>query len=224
MKFAISDIHGCHQTFLSLLEEISFSKEDQLFLLGDFIDRGPSSKQVINHIWQLQKEGYSIQCLRGNHEQMLLDGVNDPVNEVFWLKNGGAETINSFNVQNIQKIPTKYIQWMKDLPCYLETEGYLMVHAGLNFNKAEPLLDEEGLMWSRRWYSNLNREWLGNRIIIHGHTPTERETLRGQLKNLSELPVINIDNGCYMPSETKGNLMAFNLDKKEMTFLKNQDR
>ncbi|MFT5168289.1 MAG: serine/threonine protein phosphatase 1, partial [Saprospiraceae bacterium] len=62
-QYAISDIHGCAKTFKALLEQISFSKEDVLYLLGDYVDRGPDSKGVIDHIWQLQSEGYTVFCL-----------------------------------------------------------------------------------------------------------------------------------------------------------------
>ena len=78
-KYAISDIHGCIATFKTLLDKIKFSKEDELYLLGDYIDRGPDSKGVIDHIWYLQKSGYQVHCLRGNHENMLLQEVINPI-------------------------------------------------------------------------------------------------------------------------------------------------
>jgi len=72
---AISDIHGCLNTFKAILQQINYTKADQLFLIGDFIDRGPDSKGVIDHIWDLQAQGFSITCIKGNHEQMLLNGL-----------------------------------------------------------------------------------------------------------------------------------------------------
>ena len=70
-KFAISDIHGCAKNFKALLDRISLSLGDELYLLGDYIDRGPDSKGVIDHVWQLQKTGHTVHCLCGNHEQRL---------------------------------------------------------------------------------------------------------------------------------------------------------
>lgn len=59
----------CLKTFKSLLKKISVSKSDELYILGDFIDRGPQSKGVIDYIWELQKLGYIVHCLKGNHDQ-----------------------------------------------------------------------------------------------------------------------------------------------------------
>lgn len=104
-RFAISDIHGCLRSFRALLEEINFSKEDTLYLLGDYIDRGPDSKGVIDHIWKLQKEGYTVHCLRGNHEQMLLNEISSP-NNYF---DGESETLRSFGVKQNLNIPRQYL-------------------------------------------------------------------------------------------------------------------
>ncbi|MEM9260991.1 MAG: metallophosphoesterase, partial [Bacteroidota bacterium] len=71
-RYAISDIHGCAATFRTALKTIAFSQKDELFLLGDYIDRGPDSMGVLEHIWTLQATGYEVTCLRGNHEQMLI--------------------------------------------------------------------------------------------------------------------------------------------------------
>ena len=68
-RFAISDIHGCARTFEALLDRIAFTSQDELYLLGDYIDRGGDSKGVLDLIFRFQKEGYAVQCLLGNHEQ-----------------------------------------------------------------------------------------------------------------------------------------------------------
>ena len=64
-KFAISDIHGCLKSFEALLDKIQLSTSDELYILGDYIDRGPDSKGVIDYIWKLEQEGYAVKCLRG---------------------------------------------------------------------------------------------------------------------------------------------------------------
>jgi serine/threonine protein phosphatase 1 len=69
--WAISNIHGCYHTFKALLEKIGLCKEDELYLLGDYIDRGPGSKEVLDLILKLKSENFNIQCLLGNHEIML---------------------------------------------------------------------------------------------------------------------------------------------------------
>ena len=95
-RFAISDIHGCIKTFKTLVDRIEFSKEDTLYLLGDYIDRGPDSKGVIDHIWKIQEEGYRVHCLRGNHEQMLLEELK---NIKFWYQ-GEPAMLKSFNAKS----------------------------------------------------------------------------------------------------------------------------
>lgn len=74
-KYAITDIHGCNKTFQALLDKIAFTTADALYLLGDYIDRGPDSKGVFDTIFNLQETGHSVHCLRGNHEAMFLDSL-----------------------------------------------------------------------------------------------------------------------------------------------------
>ena len=192
-RYAISDIHGCAKTFKALLEKINFTKQDELFLLGDYIDRGPDSRGVIDHIWELQDKGFKVNCLRGNHEQMLLDEI-DKVEE--WY-NGEQATLASFEVTQNIDIPKKYIEWMNRLEYYFELDDYILVHAGLNFLRKDPLADLREMMWVRRWYDQIDYDWLGKRIIVHGHTPTKKSEIEDSLKILDHLPVIDIDSGCY---------------------------
>ena len=101
------------KTLQALLHQISFSKKDELYLLGDYIDRGPDSKGVIDYIWELQDLGYKIHCLRGNHEQMMLEALYDEENLRFWKHHGGKATLKSFNTKDIFNIPKAYFQWME---------------------------------------------------------------------------------------------------------------
>ena len=134
-KFAISDIHGCLQTFEALLQQIQFSTKDELYLLGDYIDRGPDSKGVIDLIWKMQEDGYQIQCLRGNHEQMLLNIINTPYHP---LDRGDEQLLASFGVHHAQNIPKPYLDWCAQLPYHFEVDNYILVHAGLNFGSTDP--------------------------------------------------------------------------------------
>ena len=219
-RFAISDIHGCAATFKALLEKLKFSKEDELYLLGDYIDRGPDSKGVIDHIWHLQKEGYTVNCLRGNHEQMLIDEIEKPHS----YSSGDVTTLQSFGVSNSQEIPKGYIEWMKDLDYYFEVDQYILVHAGLNFDAENPLEDFYEMIWIRHWTEDIDKEWLGDRIIIHGHTPTKELEIKQYVKTLKEVPALVIDNGCVFESFGLGNLIAFDLDTQELHFMPRVDK
>ncbi len=220
-RFAISDIHGCLRTFKKLLKKIDLKKEDDLFLLGDFIDRGKDSKGVIDHVWDLKEEGYRVHCLRGNHEQMMLNSKIYKAEEPFWLRHGGTDTVKSFPNHSVSR---DYFDWITTLPYYFETEGYLLVHAGFNFKYNKPLDDRDAMIWIRGWYDDLDREWLNNRVIIHGHTPTKRPVLEERLDNIEEVPIVNVDCGCYYNREGLGFLAAFDLDNQTYIFQKNVEK
>lgn len=222
-RFAISDIHGCLHTFKLLLEKIHFSKADELYLLGDYIDRGPDSKGVIDHIWKLQTTGYTIYCLKGNHEQMMLDALTSLPHRRQWMVHGGRTTMSSFGVQHLSEIPNKYTDWLRALPHYKEIKGYILVHAGLNFSKSNPLDDQTSMLWVRRWYDLVDREWLNGRIIVHGHTPIKRAMIESMLDNLEHLPVIDIDGGCVFVEPVYQELCAFDLNDRVLHFQRREE-
>ncbi|MDX1667739.1 MAG: metallophosphoesterase family protein, partial [Saprospiraceae bacterium] len=168
-RFAISDIHGCLRSFEALLDKIGLKKEDELYLLGDYIDRGPDSKGVIDRILSLQEEGYTVHCLIGNHEAMMLASTQDSMWKETWLFNGGWAALESFGVRDANDVPDKYFDFLIRLDYYVEVEGYLLVHAGLNFQEPDPLKDEDSMLWIRDWYGQIDREWLDGRVIVHGH-------------------------------------------------------
>ncbi|MEM1318906.1 MAG: metallophosphoesterase family protein [Bacteroidota bacterium] len=223
-KFAISDIHGCFDTFQALLQQIELSKEDELYLLGDYIDRGPLSKQVFDHIQDLQTQGYTVKCLRGNHEQLMLDSTLGGQHARVWMVNGGVQTLDSFGVNHINDVPSPYMERMKQLPYFLEVDQYILVHAGLDF-KDQPLENFRAMLWIRNWYHQVDRAWLGDRIVVHGHTPIPRAAIKLQLAMLGRLPVLNIDNGCYRYQDMqRGQLCAFEMTEQKLYFQPNIDR
>lgn len=213
-RYAISDIHGCAVTFKALLEHLKFSKRDELYLLGDYIDRGPDSKGVIDHIWYLQNNGYTVHCLRGNHEDMLLHEVQQE--SVF--HKGNQDTLLSFGVEHNRDIPKKYIEWMENLHYYFEVDQHIMVHAGLNFRASNPLEDFTEMVWIRHWTDDIDYDWLNGRIIVHGHTPTKQLEMKKYNKMLDEIPAMVIDNGCVFEGFGLGNLVAFDLDTHKLHF------
>lgn len=221
-QFAISDIHGHLKTFQAILRRIDFTANDELYLLGDFIDRGPDSKGVIDHIEELRGSGHQVHCLRGNHEQMALGAVWGNDSWRMWLRHGGREACASFGTYNEWYVPEPYKQWMEELPLHLSTDGYLFVHAGIDTRKADPLNDFQSLLWSRNWYNTLDYRWLDGRIVVHGHTPIGRKLIEKSLISLDYLPAINIDNGCFARADQgMNNLCALELGTHLLTFQEN---
>lgn len=222
-KYVISDIHGCCDTFKQLLTKIDIKKEDELYLLGDYIDRGPDSKGVIDHILHLQENDYKVHCLIGNHEMMLLDAYNQRTDEFNWLFNGGHQALESWGVSTIDQIPEKYIDFMNNLAFYLTVDDYLLVHAGFNFRfakKYEDIFnDKDAMVWIRYWYDDIKYDLLGKYQIIHGHTPIEKDYIESQ--KAPQYP-INIDAGCvYYPRAGLGHLCAFDVTEKKIIFQEN---
>lgn len=226
-KYVITDIHGCLLTFKALLDTINFSTQDKLFLLGDFIDRGPDSKGVIDTIIELKKNGYNVECIRGNHEEAMLKSRYDQSHGTSWWTWGGKEALASFghsNLLELNKVENDYWNWLNELPHFIEEEEYIMVHAGLNFAAPDPMNDYENMLWIRHWYNHINYRWLANRKIIHGHTPTSEAQIKLMLKNLDQDRYIGIDNGCFKNVDGQGQLCAFELTNQKLFFQKRMDK
>lgn len=223
-KYAISDIHGHLKTFESLLKTIGYdAQNDELYILGDMVDRGLESRGVLDRLMEMQASGQKVFCLRGNHEQMMLDAIDDPSLQVFWLKHGGAATRRNFIKEEGGEldVPEKYVSFLRDLPYFFDVDDYLLVHAGFNFYKKEPFCDIDAMIWIRNWYREINYKFLEDRIIIHGHTPQGQEAITAQLNNLKKGQVLDIDNGCCFPDEGMNQLCAFNMTDQELVFVPN---
>lgn len=220
-RFAISDIHGCLKTFKQLLEKIGLQKTDTLFLLGDYVDRGPDSVGLVQHIRALMQEGFDIICLMGNHDQNLIEKY--ATNTMIWERLGGR----GFR-KKVVDIEGTWQGWqMADLvflarlKYFHETEEFILVHAGLNFAWKDPLKDTDAMLRIRRWYDSINYDWLGKKIIIHGHTALKKPDIEHLLKNINELQVINIDCSCAYNIPNESFLCALNLDDLSLTFQAN---
>lgn len=222
-RFAITDIHGCNATFNALLDQIDFGREDELYLLGDYIDRGPDSKGVIDSIWRLQDSGHTVHCLMGNHELMMINAFEEQQWKDTWYSNGGRATMRSFECNSLLEIPEAYLRFMLQLPFHLEVSGYLLVHAGINFREEKPLEDLFSLLWIRDWYEDINFDWLGDRTIVHGHTPVPRAVTEQQHDDLVNDRVIDLDCGCVFnrPLVGLGYLCALDMTNRELYFQRN---
>jgi serine/threonine protein phosphatase 1 len=217
--FIIADIHGCCKTFKKLiLEKISIKKSDKIYCLGDYVDRGPDSKGVIDFILKMRKKGYKIHTLRGNHEEIMLNSINDEKSFLHWTKNGGDKALASFKIDSIKKLKPVYLNFIKRTKFYIETKDFILVHAGLNFSIENPLSDKEAMLWIRNF--TVNKDYLKGKILIHGHTPKTR----GEIISQKFESTINLDGGCvYMQGEGFGSLFALNFYERELIEVRNID-
>ena len=223
----IPDIHGCANTLQTLVEQqIRPGKKDRLIFLGDYIDRGPDSKGVIDFIMRLQETGYSITALKGNHEESCInawkadrekksfpDGMRSKTFlQKQWERFGGGKTLESFGTNRAGEIPEKYIRWMEQRELFVETDQFIAVHAGLNFDVENPFDDTRSMLWIREF--RMVPEKIGGRTLIHGHVPVNLELIDRFIRNKST--VIDLDNGIYMTRKAGyGNLVTLETESME---------
>ncbi len=208
--FAIGDIHGCFDKLRILIEDIiDVRGNDYIVLLGDYIDRGNQSKEVIDYILQLKAKGYRVIPLMGNHEKMLLDSLSDNQKIHKWIANGGSATLNSFGIKEISKLNSTYQIFFNSLLYYHLYKEFLFVHAGFNDGIPDPFTDEYHMLWQCR--SAYNSSALANKIIVHGHRPISVSRCQEQIFEAST--IINIDTGCvYSDSIGYGKLSAIEVN------------
>jgi len=217
--FAISDIHGCFRPFYKLVTSvIRLTKSDELILLGDYIDRGSQSREVIDFIIDLQKSGFNVTALTGNHEQMLLDSWQDPSALYQWYMNSGATTLQSFGIGDITEMERNYIDFFSGLMFYREAGDYIFVHAGFNDHIEDPFSDRFTMVWEcTPSYSN---PLLAGKKIIHGHRPKTIDHVKNLISSNS--PVIPVDTGCIYEKELGyGNLSALEVNSMTLVSVEN---
>lgn len=190
----IGDIHGMHHQLTELIEKVRMQRYRNmercvLVFLGDYVDRGPQSAQVVDTIMELQRNPVEnswadVIALKGNHEQMMVDAVKtgDPQDHFFWTRNGGRETLDSYGIQNTWEVPKKVIEWMESLPTrYIDKENrVIFVHGGF-YPDQYPNFSDEVAMWTRSsefmnsQYPPEQTGWdnplLEGYMVFHGHTP-----------------------------------------------------
>lgn len=232
-SWIIPDIHGCAKTLKVLLENmLMVTKHDQLYFLGDYIDRGPDSKGVIDYLMRLQKEEYEVHFIKGNHEDMCVKAYEADQKRLFfggkhqeqkdWEAVGAKETLKSFGVKHPREIPKEYIDWMNACVPYIELEDYILVHAGMNFDIKDPFEDTKSMMWTRHFKVDYRRTH--GKKIIHGHIPIDYTFMSTVIEENENYDFIALDNGVYETNQPgMGNLMAFNPDTMEIIAQSNMD-
>jgi serine/threonine protein phosphatase 1 len=194
--FVVGDIHGRCAQLLNLLDMLPRDpKTDTLVFLGDLIDRGADAPGCVDHILRLSRENPErVICLRGNHEQMLMDFLDG--RGAIWLTpvTGGERTFEQYtglpvrvrseaDLEEMRKVfarsfPAEHLEFMRGLRFYYEDEHAIYVHAGLDEGKHPRESSPLSLLWMRDmdFYKNYR-----GKPCVFGHTPTPLLPLRGRL-------------------------------------------
>lgn len=203
--YAIGDVHGCHRLLKDLESRIvedaaGIEGEKWIVGLGDYIDRGPASAMVIDHLLAPPPHGFRRICLAGNHEQIAHEFLRMGNHNNGWLDFGGREALASYGLydpsrqaarlgrQIASHIPEEHIAFLSALPVMLSIPGFTFVHAGIDPATTLAEQPEQVLLWSRPREFTWPDAGTGYRVV-HGHTPVTAVDLEG--------PRINIDLGAY---------------------------
>jgi serine/threonine protein phosphatase 1 len=194
--YAIGDIHGRADLLGQLLQSIERDNNERpaasvrLICLGDYVDRGPASKEVIERLLRPMPLNCSVTFLKGNHEDLLLTFLDDPLWGFSWLENGGDATLVSYGVPAemaqaalwrgekalreaatlfASLVPDSHQRFYLDLELTFRAGGYFFVHAGVQPGIELDRQSERTLLWIRDEFLN----WPGDfgAVVVHGHTP-----------------------------------------------------
>jgi diadenosine tetraphosphatase ApaH/serine/threonine PP2A family protein phosphatase len=174
--FAIGDIHGCPDELAVMLKTIAPRAGDTVVFIGDYIDRGPSARDVIDQVLDLERGDSELVLLKGNHEDMMLSFLGLPGNygESF-LFNGGVATLESYGVgeanlsRAIEHVPDAHLEFMSRLAVSYLRPPYLFVHAGIMPTRQLEEQQTEDLLWIRQEFIfNPHRI---DATVVFGHTP-----------------------------------------------------
>ena len=205
--YAIGDVHGCLEELEALLEKARddncatdlsgsvFGNEEScdtppkpaLVFLGDYVDRGPESRGVLDRLIVLQQAEPGTIFLKGNHEALMLDFLANPEDIEHWLEWGGEETLQSYGVSPVlgrsskelaealrENLPETHLSFLQSLALTHIEGDYCFVHAGLRPGVAIGDQQEEDLLWIRKKFHKTSPGDRPDKIVVHGHQPVEK--------------------------------------------------
>ena len=176
LTFAIGDIHGCFDELRSLLELCTNAGgvEHDFVFLGDYVDRGPASNEVVAYLMQAQAASLTrFRCMLGNHDDMLCiaaDRARDEADLIRWWANGGEATLDSYGIGDPADLPAEHLAWLQALPVCLHERDRFFVHAGIRPGVPLDAQWRHDLLWIREPFLS-SEAWHGA-FVVHGHTPT----------------------------------------------------
>jgi serine/threonine protein phosphatase 1 len=227
--YAIGDIHGRADLLMRLLHDLhediasgGFEGRPILIFLGDYVDRGFQSKDVINVLLSEMVSPFETYFLKGNHEAAMLQFLGDPSIGPRWAEFGGAETLVSYGVQPPRTrtspdewmtaakalslaLPPEHLRFLNNLDLCVQVGDYVFVHAGVRPGVPLDQQVEQDLLWIREDFLGDRRE-LGA-VIVHGHTPASRP--------YKDSRRVGLDTGAYL----SGRLTAARFEHDKVDFI-----
>jgi len=220
--YAIGDVHGCLDLLKGLerllLEDAATRPGSKWFvMLGDYVDRGPQSAAVLDHLMTPLPDGIQRICIAGNHEVAMLRYLQQPSRNSSWLGFGGVETLQSYGISEAaleaagrsrsalrdlihSHVPVEHSDLLARLPLIFTTPSYVFAHAGLRLGVPIEQQHPDDLLWIRNdpaaGYSEFGK------LVVHGHTPTS-DVVFGDHR-------ISVDTGAYL----SGRLSAVRLSRE----------
>jgi len=194
--FAIGDVHGCADELKRLLDALPLGADDTIVFVGDYIDRGPDSRAVLDLVLEVRaRPDVMTICLKGNHEDMCLDylGRGGHWGDA-WSMNGGGATLRSYGIDQrlagaevAAHLPRGHLTLLDGLDHSFTADGHLFVHAGIRPDRSLEQQQDEDLLWIRDEF--IAAPHALPYTVVFGHTP--------QRLVLADLPYkIGIDTGC----------------------------
>ena len=195
LTFAIGDIHGCYDSLIELVEKIEekYPEKKKYVFIGDYIDRGPKSAQVLD--WMMSADNVDKVCLMGNHEDMFLNSYEN------WMYNGGHQAVESYHDGSKFGI-MKHREWCFQLPLMHQDKHRYYVHAGFDPFKSIEDQTIKDMLWIREQFLLSDHDFNG-KLVVHGHTPYRSSTVDNKYPYESKHMImqlkpnrLNIDTAC----------------------------
>jgi serine/threonine protein phosphatase 1 len=179
LTYAIPDLHGRRDLLDAALDRIADHAAGEpatIVTLGDYVDRGPNSRQVVERLMEFQSETLSLVALKGNHEAMMWEACNKRADLNFWIENGGDTTLASYREPSDAAgsltflVPKSHLQWIADLALMHVDRQRVYVHAAVDPGIPLKQQSERTLLWKR--YPEAYGKGHGRRHVVHGHHST----------------------------------------------------
>lgn len=228
--YAVGDIHGRADLLASMMEKLEAAHPEEavadarpiVIFLGDYVDRGPDSRKVVDLFLDQRPRGFERRFLLGNHEAAMLAFMQNPQKTRDWLASGGMSTLISYGVQPpslgasgealrqiaeqlFERMGPAHLEFFKSLERYVVQGDYVFVHAGVNPDKRLEAQTDEELLWIRKRFLEGRKTW--DHVVVHGHTPFQQP--------YKDHRRISIDTGAY----ASGRLTAVKLQGETAEFL-----